>query len=241
MRSLSAMDIVGVWELCEHQAPITRALTILRAACPEMSADQLARLSVGERDMLLLLVRRHMLGPKLESIADCPACAERLEFTLNADDLLSGARDRGTRDYELAADDYRIRYRLLDSYDIIDVAASPSVDDAREALLERAVLSAECDGVALTAGELPTAVVERLAAAITEVDPQAEVLLNLDCPACDHSWQVLFDIATYLWDELQSRAVELLRDVHFIAIRYGWSEEAILAMSATKRRLYLEM
>ncbi|MBS1912832.1 MAG: phage baseplate protein [Bacteroidetes bacterium] len=241
MRSLTAKDIVGVWELIEHQTPIIKALTIIRAACPEMSADDIARLSIGERDRLLLLIRERMLGTRLESLAECPMCAERLEFTLHTGDLRSerGADLHAGR--AIAADHYRVEFRLIDSYDLIDVATCPTVEEARSLLVDRAVVSATHRGKPVGSSQLPENVVALLAEAIADHDPQAEVLLNLDCPACEHSWQVAFDIATFLWDEVHTTAVELLRDVHFIAVKYGWSEEMILSMSATKRKLYLEM
>ena len=234
MRSLSAKDIVGVWGLCEHQAPIARALAIIQAAFPAMPAGDIARLSVGRRDLLLLMIRRAMLGTTFESVAECPKCTERLEFTLNAADLEIGSLEPAAHEYELAFEQYRVRYRLLDSYDIIDAGACASIEEARALLVDSAVLDATVAERSVRPDQLPADVVERLAVAITENDPQAELLLNLDCPACGHGWQVLFDVATFFWDEV-------LRDVHFIASKYGWSEDAILSMSPMKRKLYLEM
>ena len=81
------------------------------------------------------------------------------------------------------------------------------------------------------------AVIRELAAG----DPQAEVLLSLRCPACEHEWSTPFDILAYLWDEIDDWARRLLSEVHTLASAYGWSERDVLGMSARRRRLYLEM
>ena len=46
MRPLSAHDLLRVWELGEDQHPLDRALTILATACPELTWDELATLSI---------------------------------------------------------------------------------------------------------------------------------------------------------------------------------------------------
>jgi hypothetical protein len=72
-------------------------------------------------------------------------------------------------------------------------------------------------------------------------DPQAEVLLDLNCPACGHGWQALFDVVAFFWAELAAQAKRLLREVHTLARAYGWREADILGMSARRRQFYLEM
>ncbi len=74
-----------------------------------------------------------------------------------------------------------------------------------------------------------------------EADPQGNVQLALDCPACGHRWLQAFDILTYLWREIDDWAQRTLREVHLLASAYGWSEQAILALSARRRHMYLEM
>ena len=81
------------------------------------------------------------------------------------------------------------------------------------------------------------AVTERM----SQADPQADVKLGLDCPACGHDWLVTFDILSFLWSEIETWAQRMLRDVHILARSYGWREADILAMSAFRRQCYLEM
>ena len=72
-------------------------------------------------------------------------------------------------------------------------------------------------------------------------DPQADVQLNLSCPACNHHWQSVFDIVSFFWSEIHAWAQRTLREIHALASAYGWREADILALSPRRRQLYLEM
>ena len=72
-----------------------------------------------------------------------------------------------------------------------------------------------------------------------ELDPQAEIKMNLTCPQCSHKWDVLFDISSFLWAEINQWAEQMLRTVHKLASAYGWSESDILNLSPVRRQLYL--
>ena len=88
---------------------------------------------------------------------------------------------------------------------------------------------------------LPATVMDAFNVTLAEHDSSAEIELTMNCPACRNHWQLLFDIMTFLWREITVQAKRLLRDIHILARAYGWSERDILAMSATRRHLYLEM
>ena len=62
MRALSAAELLSVWERGTGQPPHERALSLLAAACPESSRDELAILSIGERDKRLLTLRAWTFG-----------------------------------------------------------------------------------------------------------------------------------------------------------------------------------
>ena len=88
MRGLSAADVVAVWERGQERHPVDRALLLLGAALPARSRDELAALSVGQRDGLLLLARERTLGPTLQCFVPCPACAQSLEFPVEVREIL---------------------------------------------------------------------------------------------------------------------------------------------------------
>ena len=85
------------------------------------------------------------------------------------------------------------------------------------------------------------ALVDALDAQMRRLDPQAEIELKLDCAECRHHWVARFDIAHFLWREVEVEAARLLGEVHQLARAYGWSEPEVLALSPTRRRAYLAM
>jgi hypothetical protein len=241
MASLSASDILRIWEAASSQDPLTRALTILAAHPNGLAPDALADLGVGERDRRLYAIREQTFGPTLHGVTPCPHCEASVEFALEIPALrakVSTAPEPAESTFVM--EKWRVRYRLPTSLDLATVARADDVDASR-ILAERCVLAAERDGAHVTPAELPPEVLSRLARSMADLDPMAEVFLDFVCPSCGHAGRTLLDIAGYLWDEIRAEARRLLREVHVLARAYGWREADILALSAARRRAYLEM
>jgi hypothetical protein len=242
MRPLSAHNILQIWEIGQSQHLLDKALTLLSFACPEQSMDELASLSIGQRDAYLLTLRELSLGNQMNGFAECPKCRERLEFTLNVADIRIIDPSKPTpQEYEFTTDGCELRFRLPNSWDLAAIVGYKEADTASQQLVQRCLLQANCEGVSVTHSELPPGVLTRLAERIAEYDPQAEVLLDLNCPACSHSWQALFDIVAFFWTELSAQAKRLLHEVHTLARFYGWREADILSMSTVRRQFYLDL
>lgn len=256
MHALSASQLLSVWERALGRSHAERALALLAPACPEMSAEELARLSIGRRDALLLTLREWTFGSRLSGRAPCRGCGESLEMSFEASDIRaaqSAAAAAAVTDAEsmtLSVDDYEVHFRLPNSQDLSAVAdtagvgAGDALVDARGRLLARCVLRIVERGEEREPGGgglLPERVREALQARMAEADPQADVQLALSCPSCGHLWSVTFDIVSYFWGEISAWAGRTLREVHTLAAAYGWREEDILAMSPRRRHLYLEM
>jgi len=242
MRPLTAQDILRVCEAGEGRHAIDKALVLLAVACPESTREEIAALSVGQRDALLLTLRESTFGAGLAGFAECPRCAERLEFSLSVTDILtSPVSDQEPGRLELASDGVVVRFRLPNSWDLAAIAGCEGDGEARRLLLERCVLDAVREGTPVAVGELPSEIVTLLASRMAESDPQANVSLDLGCPACGHPWQAIFDIVSFLWAEVAAQARHILREVHVLARAYGWREADVLAMSARRRQFYLDM
>lgn len=241
MRPLSAHDLLGVWEAGEDQHPLDRALTILATACPELTWDELATLSIGQRDARLLALRERTYGPRLNAFVECPQCSESLEFDVTVADLRTAAPEAGDETLQLVTDSFELRFRLPHSRDLAAVLGYRDPATARDALVQRCVLEARREGSPLAPDELPADIATELSRSMSEHDPQAEVLIDLRCPGCHHHWRAPFDIVAFFWTELAAHAQRLLREVHALARAYGWREADILGMSARRRRFYLEM
>jgi predicted RNA-binding Zn-ribbon protein involved in translation (DUF1610 family) len=240
VRTFSDHEVLRVWESGLDEHPLDRALTVLSAALPDVGRSELAAMSVGRRDGHLMDVREANFGRRVSGVAECPQCGELLQWDLYLEDLRSTRNDHEEGANRLVMVGYELVYRLPDSTDLAAVALGGDVAHGLDILLHRCVLEASKEGVRVEVGSLPEVVVAGLAAEMEARDPQAETLLDFECPECGLRWQALFDVMTFLWTELQARARDLLNDVHDLARAYGWSEKDILGMSAVRRRYYLE-
>ena len=233
--------LLAAWEEAATQHPLDRALTLLGAALPAASRAELAELSVGRRDGLLLELRERTYGPRLDGFVGCGRCGAELELELWTTALRQAAVPTVAAGDEFEHEGVRVRFRPLDSRDLAVAAQCADRASARARLVEQALIGAERDGEALPAAALPPTVVERLGRELGRLDPESELLLDLTCADCGESWQAPFDVASFLWSEVHASARRLLQEVDLLARSYGWSEPDILALSPRRRALYLEL
>lgn len=241
MRPLKAIELLTVWERGLGQTVLERALALLIAACPEIDSDTLAALSIGQRDALLLQLREWMFGAQIVNTAKCPRCLQLVEWENRIADIRLQSLKITTppAEFRMNRGNYCLRFRLPASKDIALVLNSPLGDSNSVDLLKRCIVSARLAGEECDPGSLPENLFAALRRRMEELDPQAEIKIDLTCPQCSHRWQVLFDIASFLWAEINHWAERTLKTVHKLASAYGWSEHDILNLSPVRRQLYL--
>lgn len=234
----SAADWLHVWEYGRHLGPPDRAAWLLRASHPQLTPDQVDRLSLGQLEALLLQVRQSWFGAQLASVAVCPACGEQLEFSFSAADL-------GALDYpapppalEVAQGAYQLTLRPPT---LADWRLAAGEDVAGAALFQRCVIAATVDGAPLDVATAPATLAQLAAQALQQADPLVEMALALTCPACGHAWSAPLNALAFLWQELEAWAWRTLHTVHRLASAYGWSEAEILRLSAWRRQYYLTL
>lgn len=238
---LSASRLLHAWETGLAQPPLRRALTLLEAAWPDETPDALADLSIGQRNARLLELWEATFGPALACIAACPHCGEAAEVTFDVSDVtVEAVIDTGAT-VAIRQAGYEIEARIPTSRDMLAAAAFGDAGTIRGRLLDRCVVAARADGPLVAGSALPKPVVTMIARRLAEVDAQAEIRLAVQCPACGQPWEEGFDIAAFLWIEIDAWANRLLRDVHDLAVAHGWREADILAMNPARRRRYLDM
>ena len=240
-RSLSSSELLSVWEQGQSETPLQRALLLLAAFCTKETPGDLARLSIGRRDALLLSLREQAFGPKFSGLATCPRCSQRLEISFSSEDIRAVPGIEPGQDLSLDIGDYAVRFRLPNSLDLMAISDLEDLDAASQALIRRCILGASHEGEEISVDALPETVLEAALKLMNESDPQANVQLSLSCPECGHEWQSAFDILSFLWKEIDIWALRTLHDVHKLASAYGWSEAEILAMSSWRRQVYLEL
>jgi hypothetical protein len=238
MDAVGDAELLAVWERGLGRPLPYRGLLLLTAWAGPLPAPA-EGLSVGRRDALLLVVRRRLFGPAVATGTACPACSELAEVEFALDDVRAEppAEPCGTA----TADGVTARWRLPTCGDLLGLTAEPSPERAARWLLEQCLVEVRRGEAVLAPAECPRALAVAVAAAMARADPQADVKLALACPVCGRAWQVTFDILSYLWQELDDRARELLGEVHRLAAAYGWGEAEILALTPQRRQAYLEI
>lgn len=239
MKILSAHDLLNVWEKGQSQHDLDRALTLLAATCPDKTFEELAALPIGERDRYLIALRERSFGRSITGFANCPQCNEQLEFSLSTKDILF-SQEHYEPQYEFRSGDFLIRFHLPDSYDLASITGCNDIESARATLGKNCVEGAFKEGRQVSIDEIPEDAFTCLSEQMAKTDPQSELMLDLVCPGCEHKWQILFDIVTFFWAEINSQAKRLLDEVHTIALAYGWSENDILSMSPARRQFYID-
>jgi hypothetical protein len=175
----------------------------------------------------MLQLRRITLGRRVECSVSCD-CGERLEVSVDADSLVLAPYDDPHEWHERELEGRSLRFRLATGGDL-EAAAPLAIADPHAAA--RFVLERCCGGDA----------VETVAAELERLDPQAEIVLAADCPACGHDVAVAFDASGFVLAELRRFAAGLLAEVHLIASRYHWTEAEIVAMEPARRRRYIDL
>jgi hypothetical protein len=195
-----------------------------------------AELVAGDREALLLHLRRITFGNQMDLIVSCPACAKNMDAQLKVSDLLVSPGWDAPQFFERDLPSCgTLRFRMpcgADQEAVADMARHDAAG-AAVALLHRCIEE--------TTGETPEGALPIIGGWMAELDPQAEIRLRLICPECGHEFVTLLDAGSYLFEESTMRSRELYREIHLLAFHYHWSEAEILGMAPIKRRRYLEM
>lgn len=223
---LSTPDVLDALDRGRDRGPIDRALVLLALAEGERDRARLLEVDVSARDRALFALRERVFGAELQMTATCPNCQERLESVLDIEALASAPRTEPAWTFEEGG--VEVPLRLPNSGDLLAAGACTSEAEARALLLLRCVSAPVSEAVA--------------ARALDELGRRdaCDVVLSLACATCGHGFQSAFDIASFLWTELEAWAELVLDEVHVLARAYGWREDEILALSPKRRRAYLE-
>jgi hypothetical protein len=262
VRAIAEDDAALVDELSSTALPLERD-TLLLARCvtglergdgPRMQCVR--DLSLGDREALLLHARRLTFGGQIDCVLPCPECHERTDLQLHVDQLLLPvAAGEPKRYFEetMVADGvrFRVQFRIPSAADLEEALSDSNrvCSDAVQVVLYRSVewvrLQSEeselANENALPLDAWPADLMTRISERMEELDPQAEINLNLTCPACQHCFTTVLDIGDYLLRELTAREQRRYQEVHQLALAYHWSEADILNMSQRRRQLYLNL
>jgi hypothetical protein len=225
--------LLDLWDAARGQHPIDRALTIAQA-CTDLDRAALAQLSIGQRDALLIDLRRRLAGDRMAGVCQCEMCSEANEFELDVAALPPPETpSEGVVAVEIAGG--AVRARLPNSLDLAAVAGIADEAEAARVILQRCLL----DCTPRKTSPLDDGIVAALDRAMEAVEGAAGLEIAFACSACGAPNRAPFDIAAFLWTELTTRAERLIDEVDALASAYGWSEAEILRLPERRRQIYM--
>jgi hypothetical protein len=252
VRAVGSDDEGFLLDIGASSPPSERATALLaRCVTDQDDGEAIVRaLTIGDREAVLLHLRRLSFGESVDGVVRCPRaeCRQRLELTLRVSDLLLSPYEDARPTYEVTLDvdesHYAVTFRLPTADDLDHIAAIALGDPAAGAL----ELMRRCVARVVGGGGAPTSVEAMddtargaIADAMADRDPQAEIELELCCASCGSQFAVIFDTATFFLQELERRSTGLIHDVHALASHYHWSEREILDLPPRRRARYLEL
>ncbi len=222
-----AVVLVTAWETAAGLTPPVRTAALLAALGLATDREAALEHDVGSATRLLAAGYTEAFGPRAELVADCPACGETLEATVDVAAVTTAAPGPPT----VRLDHARVRLPTLR-----ELAAVHGGPDAAQTLRGWCV---EPDPQGGGDGSTPTP--EAVDAALEQLADAALPHAPVHCPACGGQADDALDLAALLWEHLQREAPRLLTEVATLAAAFGWTESEVLSLSPTRRRAYLQL
>ncbi len=230
MAPLSAAQLIALWE--PSAAPAHRRLEPLLAALdPGRAID---RDTLGARNRRLLALHAELGEASMEARLRCASCGTDNEFTVPAADILACPAPPPTARVTIRCGRRRLTFRLPHMADLA-AAAGAGPDDALHRIVARCRIGGAADD------PVPAAVLARLSARFEALDPAARIVVDLSCAECRSALRASVDIAEFVAIGIDRMVERLFREIHVVAQAYGWTEAAILALPAERRRRYVAM
>lgn len=232
------------WLARHPGTPSALAVTRLLSNClvwlgdAKITGDLVRQLLVGDRDYLMLQLRRLTLGDEFQAVFACPACSAKMDVNFRTSEVPVESRPQTARSYTLKLPEPQpsgrtVRFRLPTGGDQ-EALLGTDPEVAVETLMDRCLL--DDGGLPLSPEERQT-----VTEAMERMAPQVGLELDLTCPECTRAFVAPFDTTAFFFDEMRINAGRLLREVHALAFYYHWSEAAILRLRRDRRRAYLSL
>jgi hypothetical protein len=237
-----------------HAGVVTELLArcVVRIGPCPTTPESIRDLCVGDRDYLLVKLREATFGPKISRVLACPhdGCGARMDLDLLVSDF--SICDRPTQpSHRLRLDDASGRDALDLEFrvprgrelELISAQAATSVEELRDRLLRWCVVQVAAveDGGESSFSALSTASKDVLAAAIEDAGPRVELELELVCPDCARTFDVVFDPASLLLEDIGAARAAFERELHLLALHYHWAPRELLELTRPRRQRYLRV
>jgi hypothetical protein len=205
---------------------------------PDSQVPQTVRnLAAGDRVALVLGIRRMLFGDRIDCLVSCPSCGSEMSVELFIHKLTQSKAPWPTGDGEFEVDGRKLKLRPVAGADLESASEPPGGADNEEKLVRSCITFSDPPLPERLSEGLLSAVSEKLG----ELDPQADLQLDLACPACAVRFQTPFFAEGFVLTEIERLQPQLEKEVHWIAFNYNWTENEILSLPITKRKRYVDL
>lgn len=231
----AAADLdVDFARLPRHELVSALLARCLRPERGEWSGDEAWGWTLAQRLQGLLAVARASGVETIAVLARCAACDEPLEIDIEAARF---ERDERITSFEWSPQPGRRLSVRLPTGEA--QRAWWRAGQVSPALMAHELVR-DADGRAFAPdAELPAEWIDGVAGALAEHDPLTALDLSTGCPACGAPTVIELDLEAQCLHRLQACQEQTLREIHWLARSYHWSEAAILELPPWRRRYYL--
>jgi len=222
--ALRDADLIRIFEAGETGGAAAKADALLAALCPELDGKARGEISLGDRDRLFWSFKTEWFsrGTQMLAKVKCQSCEEWNSLDLGADFVLP-AKTSDEVKVTFAGEDWNLR--LPAQADLSQVTPDGFPYD-------RLNPQAPWDDPEFR---------DAAEAAIEAADPAIDVVIDVQCPECGATTPCAFDALSFLWSDVEARALRVFSDIATLARAFGWSESETLGLTARRRARYVEM
>jgi hypothetical protein len=259
---------------------LLKRVVIFEKSKGESEIEEILRhLTIGDRSVLMLHMRRLNFGDLLQCIITCPKCKENMSTDLSIAKILKKGDDHEdhnayavesynddrhhhqphysanpsmiqTESDVLKLDDFVIKIRPINGLDEeallkfkIDqedknINSKSKYYSAEELLVRSCIVYSN---MPLPNDQFTENFIASVSSKLAEIDPMADLILDLQCPSCQYYFQTPFIIDDFVFQEISARLQQFEQEVHWLAFNYHWSEDAILSLPIKRRKKYIEL
>ncbi|MBI5559229.1 MAG: hypothetical protein HY885_16520 [Deltaproteobacteria bacterium] len=217
----------------------------------DISEETARNLLVGDRHFLLLKLREMTFGHAIQAVVTCcrPDCGERLDIDFLTDNIPVIPSPQHSLFYEMRlsreAGGHTVTFRLPNGGDQERLSHLVDGDEtmAADQLLARCIrgIGPVCQPAMADIISLPDAAKAEIEREMDRLAPKVGLDMEAVCPECGHTFSPCFDLQEFFLTELNTRLDLLLKEVHYLAYHYHWSEKEILGMTRENRHRYIEI
>ncbi len=227
-------DLTGNDEQLVKRTDTDTAIVLLARVCA-LERDQVARLTPGDRDLLLAAIYQKAYGSRIEGTVYCPSCSRPFDVNFMLDELLQTVRQSAEDEAIERLPDHTFRtpdgarFRLPTGEDELAVRNLDPLE-AEDEMLRRCIVESA-----------NAASADRVEEAMERASPILDLSLDASCPECGAMQKVQFDLQLYLLQALAQERRQLWSDAHRLATAYHWNPGEIFALTRADRRLLVSI